>query len=110
MIKQPTVVIVDEVDQLLPRGSRGSSGDLDDLVSLTQQQDVPPLAIILIANAVDLLTRANLGLGRCASLLFEPYNTNQLRQIFMARLDLDNIATLDRGSLEVRVRQVAKQS
>jgi Cdc6-like AAA superfamily ATPase len=113
MINRPTVVIVDEVDQLVPRGSRssGSSGDLDDIVSLTQQPGMPPVAIILIANAVDLLTRANLGLGRCASLLFEPYNKDQLRQIAMATLDkLDNIATLDRGSLEVRVRQVAKQS
>jgi len=113
MLNRPTVLIIDEVDQLVPRGNRssGSAGDLDDLFSLTQQPGMPPMAIILIANAVDLLTRANLGFGRCASLLFEPYNKDQLRQIAMARLDkLDNIATLDRGSLEVRVRQVAKQS
>jgi len=114
MINGPTVVIIDEVDQLLPKGGRssGSSGDLDDLVSLTQQPGVPTMAIILIANAVDLLTRANfLNLGGCASLLFEPYNKDQLREIAMACLDkMDNIATVDRGTLEVRVRQVAKQS
>jgi len=112
-INGPTVLIIDEVDQLVPRGSRGrgSFGDLDDLVSLTQQPGVPPMAIILIANAVDLLTRANLGLGGCASLLFEPYNKDQLRQIAMARLDMsESSAVLDRGTLEVRVRQVAKQS
>jgi len=58
-----------------------------------------------------LLIRANLGLGGCGSLLFEPYNKDQLRQIAMARLQMsESAATLDRGTLEVRVRQVAKQS
>jgi len=111
-IHQPTVLIIDEVDQLVPRGNRGRgcAGDLDELVSLTQQPGVPPMAIILIANAVDLLTRANLGklaLGGCASLLFEPYNKDQLRQIALPLLDT---TVLDRATLEVRVRQVAKQS
>jgi len=110
-IHGPTVVIIDEVDQLVPRGSRarGHAGDLDDLVSLTQQPGVPPMAIILIANAVDLLSRANLAMGGCASLLFEPYNKDQLRQIAMAHLE-KSATVLDRGTLEVRVRQVAKQS
>lgn len=113
MINGPAILIVDEVDQLMPRGSRGSgsSGDVDDLVSLAQQPGLPPVAIILIANAVDLLTRANLSLGGCTSLLFKPYDKDQLRQIAMARLDMSGFsAVLDRCSLEVRVRQVAKQS
>jgi len=113
MINGPTVIIIDEVDQLVRRGGRssGSSGDLDDLVSLAQQPEGSPVAIILIANAVDLLTRANLCVGGCASLLFKPYDKDQLRQIAMARLDMSGIsAALDKASVEVRVRQVAKQS
>jgi len=112
-VKGPTIVIVDEVDQLVPRGCRGrsSAGDLDDLVALTQQEGVPPIAIILIANAVDLLTRSNLGLGGCPSLLFKPYNKDQLRQIIKARLATsEGNAAVDPTTLEVRIRQVAKQS
>lgn len=112
MINGPTVIIIDEVDQLVRRGGRssGSSGDLEDLLSLAQQPEGLPVAIILIANAVDLLTRANLCLG-CASLLFTPYDKDQLRQIAMARLDMSGItAALDKATVEVRVRQVAKQS
>lgn len=110
----PMILVVDEVDQLVPRGGRSraaAAGALDALVELPHQQGLPPLAIIMIANAVDLLERTGLpgavGSRGCASVLFEPYTASQLRQIVKARLPDTSV---DGVSLEMRVRQVAKNS
>jgi Cdc6-like AAA superfamily ATPase len=109
----PVIVVVDEVDQLVKRGARASSfGALNDLLALPQQAGLETVAVVMIANAVDLLDRTGVPLMRdgaqgCSSLLFEPYTADQLRQIVKARLGGTEV---ERVTMEVRVRQVAKSS
>lgn len=125
---QQLVLVVDEVDQL--QGSRqpgsaafsskSSSGAsvLEWLFKLPLMPGAPCMAIVSIANCVDLLARYSTPVapGLAQSLLFEPYSADQLRTIFKARL----AASEDYGSeteqlmgkvgMELRIRQVAKQS
>jgi Cdc6-like AAA superfamily ATPase len=112
-LSSPAIIVVDEVDQLVKRGARASSsGALNDLLALPQHAGLETVAVVLIANAVDLLDRTGIPLLRdgtraCSSLLFEPYTADQLRQIVKARLSDTEV---ERAMLEVRVRQVAKSS
>jgi len=121
----PVVLIVDEVDQLIRRGSgragsgRDSASGFDALLSLPSMPGAPHLAFIAIANAVDLLargaatpTQASQG---CASLLFEPYTAAQLKSIVRSRLAKSSDgASAERAlgavRLELQTRQVAKFS
>mmetsp|Transcript_139132 Transcript_139132/g.259432 ORF Transcript_139132/g.259432 Transcript_139132/m.259432 type:complete len:502 (-) Transcript_139132:86-1591(-) len=111
------VIIVDEIDQIVQRRGRSSPGDsLSALFSIPQLPGTPPLALVAVANAVDLLERTALpalGLG-CDSLLFEPYSAEQLRQIIKARLlagggKESSLKALGPAKLELTVRRVAKQ-
>lgn len=118
----PVVLIIDEVDQLVRRpgqqkGSAAGSETLDQLFSLPVQPGAPALALVAIANAVDLLARSASPAikGLCRSLLFEPYSADQLRAIAKARFDTKGsqgeVAQKAIGrSFELRVRQVAKRS
>lgn len=122
------VLVVDEVDQLVPRGAVGglgrggrspsspSSAGLETLFSLPYQPGVPALAIVAIANAVDLLHRLAIPVPghECTPLLFEPYTRDQLRDIVKARLLATEageaaLKALGPVRLELGVRKVAKQ-
>jgi len=107
------VVIVDEVDQLVKKSS-GALG-LEQIFALPVLPGSPAIAIIAIANSVDLLEGSALG-NCCRSLLFEPYNVDQLRTIVKARfaaagsLGASAESMLGRVGLELQIRQVAKRS
>eukprot|EP00419_Tripos_fusus_P028842 CAMPEP_0172719668 /NCGR_PEP_ID=MMETSP1074-20121228/75637_1 /TAXON_ID=2916 /ORGANISM="Ceratium fusus, Strain PA161109" /LENGTH=484 /DNA_ID=CAMNT_0013545051 /DNA_START=152 /DNA_END=1606 /DNA_ORIENTATION=+ len=116
------ILIVDEVDQLFRhqglRTAAGGSGSLDLLFSLHRLMGAPALAMIAIANAVDLLDRGTMPVtyGLCRTLLFKPYSVDQLRSIAKARLAAAGESgaaaeqSMGRVALELRVRQVAKRS
>jgi len=111
----PVILIVDEVDQLVKKPS--SENSLDSLRNLVLQPQAPALAILMIANAVDLLIRAcKQGQEKCASLLFEPYSAEQLRSIvkaqFAAAGEEGQLAekALGRAGIELSIRRVAKHS
>jgi len=118
----PVVLIIDEVDQLVRRpgqqkGSAAGSETLDQLFSLPVQPGAPALALVAIANAVDLLARSASPAikGLCRSLLFEPYSADQLRAIAKARFNAKGsqgeVAEKALGrSFELQVRQTAKAS
>merc|ERR1719498_1746688 len=70
------VLIIDEVDQLISRrsGQVGSGAlSLETLFSLPQLPGAPPIALIAIANAVDLLERTAVSPHslNCSTILFE---------------------------------------
>eukprot|EP00811_Abedinium_folium_P033952 NODE_6878_length_1629_cov_10.521305.p1 GENE.NODE_6878_length_1629_cov_10.521305~~NODE_6878_length_1629_cov_10.521305.p1 ORF type:complete len:475 (-),score=117.24 NODE_6878_length_1629_cov_10.521305:89-1513(-) len=114
-LRAPLVIVIDEVDQLVKREKGAAANILEPLLSLPKVSGAPAMALIMIANAVELLQRLGVPPSlACASLLFETYSVEQLRRIVQARL-----ATADcrhvRGSLrwieiELRVREVAKRS
>jgi Cdc6-like AAA superfamily ATPase len=112
------VLVVDEVDQLVKRSGSVETGcALETLFSLPLVADMPPMAIIGIANAVDLLNRsvAPVSKGLATSLLFEPYTAAQLRDIMTSRFAASKHGVtaeknLGRVGMELRVRQVAKHS
>lgn len=118
----PVVLIIDEVDQLVQgrgqqKGSVAGIETLDQLFSLPLQPSAPALALVAIANAVDLLARSASPAikGLCRSLLFEPYSADQLRAIGKALLDAKGnqgeVAMKALGrSFELQVRQAAKSS
>jgi len=117
----PVILIIDEVDQLVKRPglqrNMVASETLEQLFSLPAQPGAPALALVAIANAVDLLARSATRAieGLCRSLLFEPYSADQLRAIAKARFDTKGsqgeVAQKAIGrSFELRVRQVAKRS
>jgi len=121
----PVVLVVDEVDQLTKKSGSSvtSSAALDSactleaLFSLPFSPGAPVMSVIAIANAVDLLNRPALRetRGLAMPLLFEPYTAAQLRDIFKARLaDSEHgdatEKSLGKVGMELRVRQVAKQS
>lgn len=91
---------------------------MDLLFSLHRLMGAPALALIAIANAVDLLDRGTMPVtpGLCRTLLFKPYSVDQLRSIAKARLAAAGESgaaaeqSLGRVALELRVRQVAKRS
>jgi Cdc6-like AAA superfamily ATPase len=85
------VLVVDEIDQLVSR-SHGKAAcgalSLETLFSLPRMAGAPALAIIAIANAVDLLERTSAftpGFG-CKSLLFTTYDKDQLKNIVLSRI------------------------
>jgi len=114
------VIVVDEVDQLLSRSSsKAAAGALsmETLFSLPRLPGAPAIAIIAIANAVDLLERTacfSCSLN-CSTLLFQPYSKAQLKSIVTNRLkqaEGGDAALEALGGLKVqlRVTQVAKES
>lgn len=118
-LNTPLVLVVDEVDQLVKKKSSNAETAcaLETLFSLPLLADMPAMAIIGIANAVDLLNRpvSPVAKGLAESFLFEPYTAAQLRDIMAARLaasEYGNAAekNLGRIGIELRVRQVAKHS
>eukprot|EP00928_Gymnodinium_smaydae_P057398 TRINITY_DN4064_c0_g1_i2.p1 TRINITY_DN4064_c0_g1~~TRINITY_DN4064_c0_g1_i2.p1 ORF type:complete len:549 (+),score=101.80 TRINITY_DN4064_c0_g1_i2:57-1649(+) len=116
-LRVPLVLLIDEVDQLVKRGrvDAASACALETLFSLPRLSGAPQMSLFAIANAVDLLEHAPTVRELASSLLFEPYTTTQLREIFTAKLrasDQGDAAerSLGRMGVEVRVRQVAKQS
>jgi len=118
----PVVLIIDEVDQLVRRpgqqkGNAAGSETLDQLFSLPVQPGAPALALVAIANAVDLLARSASPAikGLCRPLLFAPYSADQLRAIAKARFNAKGsqgeVAEKALGrSFELQVRQTAKAS
>lgn len=110
----PVILIIDEVDQLVKKASGENS--LDHLCNLVLQPGAPPLAILMIANAVDLLIRACKQGQGCESLLFEPYSADQLRSIVKAKFAVageeGQLAekALGRAGIELSIRKVAKHS
>lgn len=124
------IVIVDEVDQLTGStpGRRASGArSLESLCSLPFLAGAPAVALIAIANQVNLFPKMEEGLqGLVEPLLFEPYSANQLRSIALARLTpgapAPEVGAAATGSatasvpgklnlsMEVRLRQVAKSS
>jgi len=113
------ILVIDEVDQIVgkPNGQAGGASALDILFALPNESSAPAIALVAIANAVDLLDRSAMSSARnnlCTSLLFQPYDTEQLRRIVKARLaaagDLGSAAekALGKVAMELRVRQVAK--
>jgi Cdc6-like AAA superfamily ATPase len=114
------VIVVDEVDQLISRsGGQAASGalSLETLFSLPHLPNAPAVAIIAIANAVDLLERTVVlsRSVRCRTLLFEAYGKDQLKSIVTSRAMAaeggeEALKALGPVKLELRVRQVAKES
>jgi len=118
------VLVLDEVDQLVrrqqPAASSGSTGghSLETLFSLPRLPGAPAIALVAIANAVDLLLQrgAPQAAGLCQDLRFQPYGADQLRRIVKARLAAAGPAgeaaekALGKVAVELRIRQVAKRS
>mmetsp|Transcript_36038 Transcript_36038/g.99380 ORF Transcript_36038/g.99380 Transcript_36038/m.99380 type:complete len:634 (-) Transcript_36038:462-2363(-) len=119
-IGAPVVLLVDEVDQLVRKSAADATSAcaLEALFSLPVTHGAPIMAVVAIANAVDLLERpaaSPLARGIAESMLFEPYTATQLRDIFKARLEASEQGaavehSLGKVGIELRVRQVAKQS
>jgi len=114
------VIVVDEVDQLLSRSSsKAAAGALsmETLFSLPRLPGAPAIAIIAIANAVDLLERTvcfSCSLN-CSTLLFRPYSKDQLKSIVTNRLKEEEggdaaLTALGGIKVQLRVTQVAKES
>lgn len=114
---QCIVLVVDEVDQLVKKTGKRSlaAAGLESVFTLPQLAGAPGIAIIAIANAVDLLEGSGLGTF-CSSLLFKPYSVEQLRSIVKSQfaaagnLGVSAETLLGRVSLELQLRQVAKRS
>jgi len=116
------VIIVDEVDQLLRRKKKDIDAaacalSLETLFSLPQLPGAPAVAIIAIANAVDLLERTVCFSSSldCSTLLFEPYSKEQLKAIVTNRINEaegGDAAMKALGNIKVQllVTQVAKES
>jgi len=118
-LNAPVVLFVDEVDQLVKKSADAASAcSLEALFSLPTMPGAPPMAVVALANAVDLLERPAASLVAqdiATSMLFEPYTAAELRDIFRAKLDAsEHGAAVERSlgkvGIELRVRQVAKQS
>lgn len=119
-VSKRVVIVVDEVDQLVSRsGSKAAACalSLETLFSLPRLPGAPAVAIVAIANQVDLLERtvvSSTGLN-CSTLLFTPYSKDQLKNIVTSRLQAaegGDAALEALGGLKValRVTQVAKES
>lgn len=121
----PTIVLIaDEVDQLVKKLKGncnlrdGNNSALETLLSLPLLPGAPKIAIIAIANAIDLLERTIIptSLNPFQSLLFESYTVEQLRKIAQAYFTAAGahgaarLHALGSVPLELRIRQVAKQS
>mmetsp|Transcript_64553 Transcript_64553/g.120157 ORF Transcript_64553/g.120157 Transcript_64553/m.120157 type:complete len:444 (+) Transcript_64553:82-1413(+) len=111
----PVIIIADEVDQLLRKGGVHSGCKADTgvealkwLMSLPTSPESPPMAVVLIANSIDLLERIPSTAG-CETVLFEAYGVEQLRQILTAEASAQGL-TLSRTALELCIRRVADQN
>jgi len=112
----PTIIIADEVDQLLRKGGIHSECQADPgaeamkwLMTLpTTLGEGPEMAVVLIANSIDLLERLPT-YTRCESLLFEAYSVDQLREILTAEATVQGLA-VNSSAVEICVRRVAAQS
>lgn len=111
------ILVVDEIDQLVSRTRAGCGAlSLESFFSVPQMPGAPAVAIIAIANAVDLLERTSAftpGFG-CKSLLFTTYSKEQLKNIVMSRVKSvecgeDALKALGPINLELCVRQAAKE-
>jgi Cdc6-like AAA superfamily ATPase len=111
------VLVVDEVDQLVSRTRAGCGAlSLESFFSLPRMPGAPAVAIIAIANQVDLLARTSAftpGFG-CKSLLFTAYNKDQLKSIVTNRVKAVEggeaaLKALGSMNLELCVRQAAKE-
>lgn len=84
------IVIADEVDQLLEKRGRGGprAASRESLLALLRAGGPPTIALVAIANKVDLLQHdpAAASASLCESLLFQPYEAAQLRSILKERL------------------------
>mmetsp|Transcript_744 Transcript_744/g.1380 ORF Transcript_744/g.1380 Transcript_744/m.1380 type:complete len:460 (+) Transcript_744:30-1409(+) len=109
------ILIVDEVDQVV-RKSKSGDTSLETLCRLPRQPGAPSLAILMIANHVDLLVRAcgPKVSALCSRLLFEAYTLEQLRTIAKARFAAageDGVraeaALGGKVALELRLRKVS---
>lgn len=117
-LRMPFIIVVDEVDQLVRRhrGDPGGQSELDPLFSVPRLIGAPLVAIVAIANAVDLLTRgvaspSPLEGPGVETLLFLPYTTPQLREILKHRLASSNTTdAVSALSLELHVKTVGKLS
>eukprot|EP00746_Dinoflagellata_sp_MGD_P003248 gnl/MRDRNA2_/MRDRNA2_106299_c0_seq1.p1 gnl/MRDRNA2_/MRDRNA2_106299_c0~~gnl/MRDRNA2_/MRDRNA2_106299_c0_seq1.p1 ORF type:complete len:521 (+),score=125.85 gnl/MRDRNA2_/MRDRNA2_106299_c0_seq1:70-1632(+) len=110
----PVLFIVDEVDQLV-LGQRTGQNTLYYVLGLAKllSSTNAPVAMIAIANAVDLLTRApnsgrDLSSLECKSLLFAPYTAAQLREVVTKRLSNVDKALVDQVKVQLSVMQAAK--
>lgn len=114
------VIVVDEVDQLLSRSAGKTAAgalSLETLFSLPQLPGAPAVAIVAIANAVDLLERSLCFSSslNCKTILFEPYSKDQLKNIVTNRLKGveggdEALKALGGIKVQLRVTQVAKES
>lgn len=113
------VIIVDEVDQLVSKGSGRAASDassLQALFDLARLEGAPAVAIVAIANSVDLLERtAAPSPTNCGTLLFEAYNKDQLKNIVVHSVKAVDggeaaLKALGPAKVELRVRQIAKES
>eukprot|EP00927_Polykrikos_kofoidii_P022855 TRINITY_DN2120_c0_g2_i1.p1 TRINITY_DN2120_c0_g2~~TRINITY_DN2120_c0_g2_i1.p1 ORF type:complete len:355 (-),score=55.85 TRINITY_DN2120_c0_g2_i1:545-1609(-) len=115
-LRTPVILVVDEIDQLVKRSRNVESVcALETLFSLPLVADMPEMAIIGIANAVNLLKATPVPRGLVTTLLFEPYTAPQLREIMTARLAASGHGmaaekNLGRIGMEMPARQVAKHS
>jgi Cdc6-like AAA superfamily ATPase len=113
------VIVVDEVDQLVSRASSKAAAcatALETLFSMPRLPGAPAVAIITIANAVDLLERTVLPAvtANCKTLLFEPYGKDQLKSIVISRVKEAEggeaaLKALGPIKVELRLRKVAKE-
>ena len=111
------ILIVDEVDQLVKKSNAGDQS-LEIICGLPKQPEAPALAIIMIANHVDLMVKA---CGQrwktvCSSLLFERYSWQQLKRIVQRRFvaagkdgELAEEALGGKKGLELHVRRLANE-
>ncbi|CAE7317511.1 cdc18 [Symbiodinium necroappetens] len=108
------ILIIDEVDQLVKKWNAGDTS-LEILCDLPRHSEAPALAIIMIANHVDLLVQACGPRWKsvCSSVLFERYTLQQFKNIVQSRFaaaadgELAEKALGGRAGLELRIRRLA---
>jgi len=112
----PVLFVVDEADQLVV-GQRMGQDNLYSVLGLAKRLSSKkiPVAVIAIANAVDLLTRSSKSgqqaqMIDCKSLLFAPYTAAQLREIAAKRLSSLSQAFIDPVKLQLSCMRTAKLS
>jgi len=121
----PVVLLIDEVDQLVRKSGGQAAATAEAALALEGVFSLPNIAnsnqrvaVIAIANAVDLLERTAgrelIQKGLAKSMLFEPYSTNELREIFKFHLSQTEHGkateeALGKVGLETRVRLASKR-
>lgn len=120
-VSKRVVIVVDEVDQLVSRAERKAAEgalSLETLFSIPRLLGAPAVAIIAIANAVDLLERTMMSDAssmNCSTLLFEPYSKDQLKKIVTVRVGSASggdaaLKALGGIKVQLHVTRVAKES